>query len=151
MKKRSIALTAIILLAALTAFAAVWHLTTRTAVDEGDLLVTYGSHSTALKLDGLSFTHVEGEVVNGKGEVKEIDAQGISLADALSGAGVSPDPVSKVTVIAADEYRAELSGDEVRESDVAWLIQQSDGVQMIVFGDPNSKRNVTHVVRLEVE
>ena len=151
MKKRSIALSTVVLLLALTACAAVWHLSTRTVEVEGGLGVTFDGQTAMLKLEDLALTHVEGQVVNGKGETKEINSQGILLADALTAAGISPESIEKVTVIASDEYRAELSGDEVRQPDTAWLIRQSDSASMVVFGDPNSKRNVNNVVRLEVE
>ena len=56
-----------------------------------------------------------------------------------------------MTVVADDEYRAEVSAAEIAAEDtVARILQEDGGVQMVVFPDSNSKRNVTNVIRVEV-
>ena len=58
----------------------------------------------------------------------------------------------QVTVTADDEYSAVVTAEELAAPDKVYLIaQEEDGVQLVVFGDSNSKRNVSNVVRVTVE
>lgn len=84
---------------------------------------------------------VTGTVVNGKGEEKQIDAQGVILSEACGG------EFSTATVTASDEYSA-----VVKSGEDAYLILSDDGsLRLIVFGDENSKRDVKDVVRIDFE
>lgn len=86
---------------------------------------------------------VSGTVVNGKGEEKQIDAQGIILSEVCGGA------FSRITVTASDEYSATVYPED---SENAYLILTDDGnLRLIVFGDENSKRDVKNVVRVDFE
>ncbi len=128
----------IIILVILTAIFAIIHLTTRTPDIEGSVLV----NGAEVKLSDLDYENVTGSVKNGKGEVKEIDADGIKLADILS------DDYDTVKVTASDEYSATVSADEI---DNAYLILEDGTLRLIVFGDENSKRDVKNVVRIDTE
>ena len=45
-----------------------------------------------------------------------------------------------------------VTAEELAAPDKVYLIaQEEDGVQLVVFGDSNSKRNVSNVVRVTVE
>lgn len=151
MKKRLIPIILAVLIIA-TAAVAAWHLTTREQYESGGLTVQYGDQQIVLHAESLSLTQVTGETVNGKGETNAVDAQGIELAEALSSAGIDTAAIEGIEVVASDEYRAEVTGDELRESGKVYLILDSDGnFQMIVFGDANSKRNVRELVAIELQ
>lgn len=122
----------------LTAIFAVIHLTTRTPEIEGAVLV----NGTEVKLSDLDYESVTGSVKNGKGEVREIDAEGIKLADILDC------DYKSVKVTASDEYSATVSVDEMEN---AYLILDDGTLRLIVFGDENSKRDVKNVVRIDTE
>ena len=137
MKKRVLAVIAA--LTVLTAILAVIHLTTRVPDTKGAILV----NGESLAIADFELHSVTGSIVNGKGEEKEIDAQGIPLADVCGG------DFDTVTVTASDEYHAEISADEIQN---AYLILCDDEtMQLIVFGDENNKRDVKNVVRIDTE
>lgn len=149
MKKVESAKIIVIALVLITAIVAVFYLNTRTAAPKGTLLIEYGDQTLELPLEQLKLTAVHGTVVNGRGEERTVDAQGILLSQVLREAGVTD--FSEVTVTADDEYSARVSAEEVAETGKVYLIRQDEGgMQLIVFGDGNSKRNVSNVVRLSV-
>ena len=151
MKKRIVPILIAVLLI-VTAAVAVWHLSTREQYEAGGLTVRFGGTETVLKADSLTKSEIRGETVNGKGETSAIDAQGVALSEVLKAAGADPAAVERIEVIASDEYRAEVTGDELREEGkVCLILQDGGGFQMIVFGDPNSKRNVRDLVAVEVQ
>ena len=127
----------IALLIALTAIIAVIHLTMRTPEVEGEVLI----NGESVKISSFDMSPVTGTVVNGKGEEKQIDAQGVILSEVCGG------EFSTATVTASDEYSA-----VVNNGDDAYLILSDDGsLRLIVFGDNNSKRDVKDVVRIDFE
>lgn len=149
MKRNKVLLLIIIALAAATTLVAVIHLNTRVSAPEGVLLVEAGDHTEEIVWDRLELTAVRGTLVNGKGEERGVDTRGILLRDMLEYAGVSAE--TEVTVIAEDEYSASVTAAEIEADGQVYLAASEDGgVQLVVFGDSNSKRNVTGVVRLVV-
>lgn len=150
MKKISLTQAVICVIVLITAVVACFYLTTRTAVSEGTLRIEHGSQVLELSLDQLEWTSVQGTIRNGKGEESAIDAQGILLADVLKAANVGE--FSTVTITADDEYSAKVTPEEIADPGKVYLIREEDGgIQLIVFGDENSKRNVSNVVRLTVQ
>lgn len=134
-------------LLALTFFAAAWHLTTRTETGKGAIAVLFDGRRIVLAADALPHSAVKGEIVDGKGDVTVIDAQGIALADLLAAAGA--EDASAVTVVATDEYSARLTSSEF---DRAHIILLDDGaLQLIVFDDPDSRRNVRNLAEVIAE
>ncbi|WP_298033498.1 hypothetical protein [uncultured Dysosmobacter sp.] len=97
----------------------------------------------------LLLTSVQGNLVNGRGKELVVDTQGILLLDVLKYADV---PIhTEVTVITEDAYRAVVTSQEgFAEGQVYWVVQDDGGVQLVVFGDSNSKRNVSDVKQLVV-
>lgn len=149
MKRNRIVVLLVIALAAATVLAAGLHLNTRVSVPEGVFLVETADRTEEIVWGNLKLTAVRGTLVNGKGEERTVDAQGILLRDVLAHAGVTAQ--TEVTVIAEDEYSASVTAEEVGADDQVYLAVMDDGgVQLVVFGDSNSKRNVTGVVRLVV-
>lgn len=150
MKKNKWLLAALAALILVTAVAAVWHLATRQTSAAGTLRIEAGGQVTELPLSKLPLTAVKGTVVNGKGEEKTIDAPGTSLADALAQADVTR--CTQVTVVADDEYSATVTAEEIAQPDKVYLLmQEGERPQLLVFGDANSKRNVSDVIRLVVQ
>lgn len=149
MKRNRVVVLIIIALVAVTALAAVIHLTTRVSVPEGVLLVETAGQTKEVAWGRLELMSVQGTLINGKGEERTIDAQGILLRDMLEGIGASVE--TEVTVIAEDEYSASVTAEEIKADGQVYLAATDDGgIQLVVFGDSNSKRNVSGVARLVV-
>ena len=136
----------------LTACAAALHLAGASEIAPGSVLLEAAGQTQSLSLSGLPAAPVSGETVNGRGERRAIQGSGIELSALLAGAGVDPSSVSGVTVLAADEYSAGISGEELRESGRVFLLLQEDGQpRLVVFGDPDSRRNVRDVIRITAD
>ena len=136
----------IIVLALLLVFtaAATWiYLSKRSETPENALVLVTGGNEKALDISRLNLTSFSGTVVNGKGDKKDIEGQGIKLADVI---GTSE--LSEVTVTADDAFSATVKKEEI---DQAWLQIEEGEARMVVFGDKDSKRSVKHVVRIEVK
>lgn len=134
----------------LTAALAVIHLGSRTAVPEETLRVEAGGKTVELALSELTPQAVHGVVVNGKGEERTVDAQGAPLSQVLAQAGVTQ--YLQVTVVADDEYSAVVTAEEIEAEDrVFLLLEEGERPRLVVFGDSNSKRNVSGVIRLVAE
>lgn len=120
----------------MTAVLAVLHLTTRTPEIEGAVLV----NGESVQLTELELSRVTGTIVNGKGEEKQVDAQGILLSEICV-------EFSEATVTAADEYSAVV---DEQDSENAYLIVEEDGsLRLVVFGDENARRDVKNVSRID--
>ena len=149
MKKVEPVKLAVIVLVLITAVVAVFYLATRPTASEGTLRIENGSQVMELPLERLELIPVRGTVVNGKGEERTVDAQGILLSQVLRVAGVSE--FTEVTVTADDAYNAVVTAEEIAELNRVYLIQQDEGgLRLIVFGDSNSKRSVSDVASLSV-
>lgn len=121
-----------------TAILALVHLTTRTPEVEGSVLV----NGEAVSIASLDLEQVTGTIVNGKGEEKQIDAQGINIAKLFDS------DYDSITITASDEYSAVVNADETAN---AYLILDDDNPGLVVFGDSNSKRCVRDVVRIDFQ
>lgn len=135
----------------LTALLAGWYLTTRDAVPENTIRVTWAGKTTDLDAAKLTGEPVQGTLVSGKGKETTVDTTGLSLQAALEKAQVDVAAVESVTVTAQDAFSAELSGAEMREEGKAFLILENEEVTLVVFGDSNSKRNVRQVMQIDVQ
>ena len=146
MKKR-IAVISVLLV--LTAILSVIYLRSRDSVKPGSIIVQSKDKSATIQLSDMDMKHVNGTITNKKGETKEIDSEGILLADIPS--LLPADDYSRITVISDDEYKADLDRDELGGSVEAWLVQNDGSIRLVVFGDKDSKRDVKNVVRVEIE
>ena len=147
MKNRKLTIIIIGVLLVLTAILAVVHLTTREKETAGALQIISHGETVTLALDELKpLEKVSGSIVNGKGETIPVDAEGVSVKNVLILSGVTEDATVQVT--AADEYSVTVAAEETEE---VWLVMEGDGLRLVVFGDPDSRRNVRNVVRLSVE
>lgn len=148
MKKYRV-LVFILVLALVTGIAAWLHLTTREEVALGTVQITANGQVKNVKLSELDYEQVSGVRMNGKGESIPVEGPGISLKELLQGQQVAF--YTKVTVVADDSYSAELAAEEVAEDGKAYLLMEENSLRLIVFGDENSKRSITHVVQIIVE
>ena len=144
--------TILLVLLALTALVAGLYLATREQVPDNALAVEYGGKTHYADLQGIRMTEIHGERVNGKGEVKPVDGMGMSLYDLLTWTLGKDFTCNTVTITASDGVSAEITADELNEEGkVVLLWNEEDGrLQLIVFGDSDSKRSVKQVERIEV-
>lgn len=148
MKKDKLVKIIILALVLLTAVSAAVHFATRPQVPEGTVLVEWDGGETSIDLTELDLTEVRGTVRNGKGEELAVDYQGAPLSAILTRAGVTE--YAQVAVTASDSYSAVVTAEEIAQPDKVYLTLQEDGPRLVVFGDENSKRNVTGVAVLAV-
>ena len=128
--KRTVILVSV--LALLTAVFAVLHLTGPASDTPGEVTI----NGKRVAVSELAVQNVSGTIINAKGEKTQIDAMGIPLSELFD---------CDVKVIAADSYSAVISADELCN---ACLIAEGDRLQLAVFGDSDSKRNVKNVAEV---
>lgn len=126
-----------------------WHLATRDTVPKHHILVETKDQKTYIDLDKVKTEAVRGEVVNGKGEVKEVSGEGILLSTLLKDELLTD--YETVLVCALDEYQVTLTKEELLKEGTAYLFLEENSARLYVFGDENSKRNVTDVVKIVIE
>ena len=143
MKDKKIIIVVISALLVITALAVWWYLSDRSATPENSLVVLSGGKENIIDISKLNLTTFNGTVVNGKGESKDIEGNGIKLSDIIDASDYS-----EVSVTSDDAYSVVVKKDEIEQ---AWLQIEDGEARLIVFGDDNSKRNVKHVVRIEVK
>lgn len=135
--KRNLIVTAVLL--AVTAVTAVIYLSVRSPEVDNCVVID----GQAVPVGFFDRSSVEGQIINGKGQLIHICARGCNLFDII------PADREQITVTAADAYRAVLSRNDEAN---AFLILCDDGsVRLIVFGDGNSKRDVKNVSRIDCE
>lgn len=148
MKKRKITIFVVGVLLVITALLTVIHLTTRQEATAGAIQVVCPEGVAVIPVADLSPVPITGTMVNGKGEERAVNGEGVSVACLLKRAGVE---VTGVTVTASDEYAVSLTAEEVAAENKAWLLLEEDSIRLIVFGDEDSRRNVKNVVRVTPE
>lgn len=143
----------IIVLALVTAVLAAVHLATRPTEEAGAIQITYSGKTVSVPLSKLPLQDVSVTVVNGKGEEKILEGKGTPLSEALAQAGADLTAARQVTVSAADEFSAVLTAREAVEEGRAYLMREEgkERPRLVVAGDPDSKRQVKDVARIEVE
>lgn len=143
----------IIALVLVTGVLAVIHLSTRPAEEAGAIQVIHNGKTVSVHLSQLPLQDVSGTAVNGKGEEKTVEGRGVPLFEVLARADIDLSAVQQVTVAAADEFSAVLTAQESAEEGKAFLMTEEgeERPRLVVFGDPDSKRRVKDVARIEVE
>lgn len=148
MKKHK-ALIFVIILAVLTGIAAIVHLNTRETVPEHAVAVSYEDETVYVDLDSLTYEHVSGVRINGKGEEKKVEGQGILVKDMLANLQILD--YDTISIVSDDSYTAEVTAPEVSEDDKVYLMYEEEELRLIVFGDTDSKRSVSNVVKIDVQ
>lgn len=149
MKKHRVKIFAVIM-ALLTIAAAVFYFEQREEIMEGSLQITVGTRTVTLDPSKFERTQVSGVRMNGKGEEIPVNGPAISIKDVLALAQVTD--YTLVKVLSDDAYSAEISSEEVEDGTKAFLLfDEENELRLVVFGDTNSKRSVSDVVRIVVE
>lgn len=128
---------------------------------EGLMIQNAGSETTAA-WDNIEKESFEGDLINGKGEVSHNNYEGIELKELLAANEIEVTKDSVVTATSEDNYSAELSGAEILEDGKVYValsqdgemiegIEGGQGAQLIVFGDPNSKRAVKYLKVIAID
>lgn len=143
----------IIALLLVTVIAAGAYLALRAQIPEDAIALEYGSTTYIVDLQGIKMTEIHGERMNGKGEIKPVDGMGFHLQDLVAWTLGKDFTCDTVTITASDGVSAEITADELNEEGkVVLLWNEEDGrLQLIVFGDSDSKRSVKQVERIEVK
>ena len=130
--------------------------------DRPGMVIKAGGKEILIAWEEIDSEDFSGELINGKGETSRHDFTGAELSSLLRNNGVEVSADSVITVTSEDNYAAELSGAEVLESGKVYValtdngkqiegIEGGQGGQLIVFGDPNSKRAVRYLKTIEVK
>lgn len=130
--------------------------------DKDGITIISGDAETVVAWDEIALEDFSGELVNGKGEVTASDYEGIELVELLAANGIKFDDNSEIVVTAEDNYSATLTGAEVLTGQRVYValsangemvegLEGGQGAQLIVFGDPNSKRAVRCMKTIEIK
>ncbi len=140
----------VIVLLNFTIIVAFLHLNTRENVAEGTLLISTEDTSVTVDISKFNYEQVTGIRMNGKGEEIEVNAPGISLNSILEQEKIRN--YTKVIVYSDDSYSAEILAEELEtENKVFFIVEEEKTLRLVVFGDTNSKRSVSNVVKIVVE
>ncbi|MBQ3392568.1 MAG: hypothetical protein IJG52_04050 [Lachnospiraceae bacterium] len=130
--------------------------------DRPGMVITSGGKEILVAWEEVDSGDFSGELINGKGETSQHDFTGAELNSLLRTNGVEVSADAIITVTSEDNYAAELTGAEVLESGKVYValtdngkqiegIEGGQGGQLIVFGDPNSKRAVKYLKTIEIK
>lgn len=158
MSKKLIAV--IVLLLLITVAVAAVHLMNQDTV--ACMVIEQGDRQIAVSFDELDRVAFSGELIDGKGDVTLHSYRGVLLWELLKEKGIDPAQISGVTVTSADNYSVEFTTGEVLQTDKVYVAVTADGakidgidpgtdgVQVIVFGDPNSRRCVRFAQKITI-
>lgn len=153
MQKKIVAIIVAILVVAVAVLAVV---NRSNSDDRPGMIISAGGSETAVAWEDIDAQAFEGDLVNGKGETSHNTYDGAELSVILKENGVELAEDAVVTVTSEDNYSAELTGSEILERGKVYValtqngemiegIEGGQGAQLIVFGDPNSKRAVRYM------
>lgn len=152
--------TVIFLLVAVTAIVAAVHIRNQDTV--ACMVIFQRDQQINLSFEDMDNGAFSGELTNGKGNVAHHEYTGILLRELLEQKGIDLARISCVTVTSADNYSVEFTAEEVLQADKVYVAitadgekiegidPGSDGVQIIVLGDPNSRRCVRFAQRITI-
>ena len=150
----------IVILLVITCIVAVIHINNQEEV--ACMVIRNGDQEISVSFEDLRKAEFSGELVDGKGTVTAHSYTGILLKDLLSAKGIDPAEITALKVTSTDNYSVEFTGDEVRADSTVYAAVIADGqpiegidpgtegVQIIVFGDANSRRCVRFAAILEI-
>lgn len=127
------------------------------------MVIGYGDQVINVSPEDLDKGTFSGELIDGKGDVTHHDYTGILLRELLEGKGIDLSQASGVTVTSADNYSVVFTAEEILHADKVYVAVTADGekiegiepgtdgVQVIVFGDPNSRRCVRFAQKITID
>ena len=151
----------IVLLLAVTGVVATIHVLNQPEVE--CMVILEGDREIPVSFRDLGQTPFSGELTDGKGDVTAHEYTGILLRDLLESKGIDLAAITGVTVTSADNYSVEFTPMEILSTQQVYVAVTvdgekidgidpgTDGVQLIVFGDPNSRRCVRYAQRITLK
>ncbi|MBR4026333.1 MAG: hypothetical protein IKJ01_02075 [Lachnospiraceae bacterium] len=125
------------------------HFQMREDIPENTLQIETKEETYLVDITQLSYKQVTGTRVNGKGEEKQVEGQGILLKELFFQQNISD--FSKAIILADDSYQVEVTAEEIHQEEKVYLFYEENELRLIVFGDKDSKRSVSNVVEIKVE
>lgn len=130
--------------------------------DTSGLVLMGGGKEIVVSWDDVGGQSFDGDLVNGKGEVSHHEYTGAELQALLTASGIEVTDASVITAESEDHYSAQLTGAELLEAGKVYValtdggkpiegIDGGQGAQLVVFGDPNSKRAVRYLKTIKVD
>ena len=157
---RKLIIIGAVLLLVVTGIVAAVHLANQDEI--GCMMILEEDRQITVSFEDLDQGVFSGELVNGKGEVSSHRYTGILLRELLDKKGINLSQLSGITVTSADNYSVEFSADEILQEDKVYAAITADGtkiegidpgsygVQIIVFGDANSRRCVRFAQKITI-
>ena len=151
----------IAVLVAVTAIVATVHLSNQDTVS--CMVISHGDQQIDLSFEDLDGGAFSGELTDGKGDVTQHEYTGILLRKLLEQKGIDLAGLSGITVTSADNYSVEFTAEEILQADKVYVAitadgekiegidPGTDGVQLIVFDDENSRRCVRFAQKITIE
>lgn len=118
------------------------------------MLINYDGKEISVSFEELDKQEFSGELIDGKGDVTSHVYKGVLLKDLLEEKGLDLSSLSGIKVTSADNYSVEFTKAEVLANNrlyaatvadgktIEGIDPGTDGVQIIIFGDKNSRRCV---------
>lgn len=128
----------------------------RESIPKSVLTINYVGNKTIVDPFRLERIDVKGTITDGKGDKKDISSKGFRLIDCINMAKVPEEGYNTARILSEDGYAAELTRDEARDDKKTFFIINEDKetkaqtLQLVVFGDSDSKRQVKNVTMIEL-
>lgn len=151
----------IVLLLVVTGIVAAVHLMNQEEIP--CMVIQKGDQEISVSFEDLNQGAFSGELIDGKGDATFHAYTGILLKELLKQKGIDPAQLSGVTVTSADNYSVTFTKEEILQENKVYaaitadgnkiegIDPESDGVQIIVFADPNSRRCVRFAQKITIE
>lgn len=127
------------------------------------MVIRQGEQEIAVSFEDLNRGTFSGELIDGKGDVTFHEYTGVLLRELLEDKRIDLGELSCLTVTSADNYSVGFAPEEILQTDtvyaaitadgaaIAGIDPGTDGVQIIVFADPNSRRCVRFAQQITIE
>ena len=151
----------IILLLVATGIVAAVHLSQQEEV--ACMMIYRNDRQTAVSFEDLNQGEFSGQLTDGKGDVTSHTYTGVLLRTLLEAKGMDLTDLAGVTVTSADHYSVTFTAEEILQADKVYVAitadgakiegidPGTDGVQIIVFGDANSRRCVRYAQKITLQ
>ena len=151
----------ILLLLVVTCVVAAVHLTQQEKVSCMQIL--QAERRIDVSFEELDRGKFSGELIDGKGDITTHTYTGILLRTLLEEKGIDVTKLSGLTVTSADNYSVEFTAEEILQADRVYVAVTADGeklpgidpgtdgLQIIVFGDQNSRRCVRFAQKITLQ
>ncbi|MBO5953704.1 MAG: hypothetical protein J6Q53_06285 [Oscillospiraceae bacterium] len=150
----------VILLLIVTGIVAAVHLSNQEEV--AGMVILREDQQIAVSFEDLDKGAFSGELTDGKGDITTHTYTGILLRRLLEEKGIDVTKLSGLTVTSADNYSVEFTAEEILQADRVYVAVTADGeklpgidpgtdgLQIIVFGDQNSRRCVRFAQKITI-